>query len=244
MHQLTPPLTLNWGMATTVEQQLGLGRFLANAQVATRGTSDDAYTPDWVLTLAAKALGGIIDLDPCADPQRRVPARRHFTLADDGLSEPWHGTVWLNPPYSDTTAWLKHLHLYLAAGKVTQAIALLPVSTLGNKGAVPVINEACSAYTVLEGRLTFLDADYRPHKGALAMSSVLLYFGADPDRFLSLTMAYGIGSLVAKRKPAVNYRKQCEHCGGLVESRRSTAKFCGNSCRVSAHQRRKREQCC
>jgi len=225
-----------------VEQQLGLGRFLSNASVATRGTSDDAYTPDWVLAIAKRALGGIIDLDPCADPKRRVPARRHFTLVDDGLSEPWYGTVWLNPPYSDTTAWLRQLHVYLTAGKVTQAIALLPVSVLGNKGAVPIINDACTAYTVLEGRLTFLDQEYKPHKGALAMSSVLLYFGAEPDRFLSLTMEYGVGALVAKRKPSVNYRKQCEHCGGLVESRRSTAKFCSASCRVSAHQKQKRLQ--
>jgi hypothetical protein len=222
-----------------IEQQLGLGRFLGNAAVATRGTSDDAYTPDWVLELACRALGGIIDLDPCADPQRRVKARRHFTLVEDGLSEPWYGTVWLNPPYSDTTTWLQHLHQYYAAGNVTAAIALLPVSVLGNKGAVPIVNDACSAYTVLQGRLTFLDSEYKPHKGALAMSSVLLYFGGEPERFLGLTMEYGIGSLVAKRKPGVNYRKQCEHCGGLVESSRSTARFCSPSCRVMAHRARR-----
>ena len=222
-----------------IEQQLGLGRFLANSAVSTRGTSDDAYTPDWVLDIVKRALGGIIDLDPCSDPQRRVPARRHFTLADDGLSEPWHGTVFVNPPYSDTTAWLRHLHLYIQAGSVTAAIALLPVSVLGNKGAAPIIRDACSAYTVLEGRLTFLDEDYKPHKGALAMSSVLLYFGADPKRFLSLTMGYGIGALVAKEKPSVHYRKQCEYCGGLVEGQRRTKKYCSDTCRVQAHRKRK-----
>lgn len=225
----------------SIEQQLGLGRFLNNSAVANRGTSDDAYTPDWVLDIVKRSLGGIIDLDPCADPQRRVPARRHFTITDDGLAEPWHGTVFLNPPYSDTTAWLKHLHLYIETGSVAAAIALLPVSVLGNKGAAPIIRDACSAYTVLEGRLTFLDEDYKPHKGALAMSSVLLYFGDNPDRFLQLTMPYGVGALVAKRKPSVNYRKQCEHCGKLVESSRSTARFCSTSCRVTAHQQRKRK---
>ena len=222
-----------------VNQQLGLGRFLSNSSVSTRGTSDDAYTPDWVLELVRKALGGIIDLDPCADPKRRVPARRHFTLADDGLSEPWHGTVFVNPPYSDTTAWLKHLHLYLSTDSVKAAIALLPVSVLGNKGAVPIIRDACTAYTVLEGRLTFLDEDYKPHKGALAMSSVLLYFGPEPNRFLSLTMSYGIGALVAKSKPDVHHHQQCEHCGGLVEGKRRTKRFCSDSCRVQAHKKRK-----
>jgi hypothetical protein len=28
-----------------------------------------------------------------------VKARVHFTPADDGLSLPWHGSVFANPPY-------------------------------------------------------------------------------------------------------------------------------------------------
>ena len=221
-----------------IEQQLGLSRFMGNLG-GHRTTTDDAYTPDWILDLAKRSLGGIIDLDPCSDPKRRTPARRHFTVDDDGLSEPWHGTVWLNPPYSDTQAWLNQLYLYLTAEQVTAAIALLPVSVLGNKGVVPIINDVCSAYTVLSGRVQFLDGDYKPMKSTLAMSSVLLYFGADPKRFLSLTMGYGIGALVAKEKPSVHYRKQCEYCGGLVEGQRRTKKYCSDTCRVQAHRKRK-----
>lgn len=34
-----------------------------------------------------------------------VPTRRRFTADDDGLSRPWHGFVWCNPPYSNVKAW-------------------------------------------------------------------------------------------------------------------------------------------
>ena len=59
-------------------------------------TSDTAehYTPAHVLDLVVQIMGGI-DLDPCADPGRRVPAAAHYTAEDDGLSRPWVGKVYL-----------------------------------------------------------------------------------------------------------------------------------------------------
>lgn len=29
-----------------------------------------------------------------------------YTADDDGLQQPWHGTVWCNPPYSEIRPWL------------------------------------------------------------------------------------------------------------------------------------------
>lgn len=34
---------------------------------------------------------------------------QRFTIADDGLSQPWHGFVWCNPPYSDPLPWCQLL---------------------------------------------------------------------------------------------------------------------------------------
>ena len=66
-------------------------------------TSDDYYTPPWVF----ERMGLDFDLDVCAPPGGIpwIPARRFFTMADDGLSQPWEGRVWMNPPYSNTTPW-------------------------------------------------------------------------------------------------------------------------------------------
>src|SRR5262245_6844094 len=59
------------------------------------------YTPPAYLEAARLVLGGI-DLDPASSDvaQRRVRAGRYFTKKDDGLSRPWRGRVWLNPPYA------------------------------------------------------------------------------------------------------------------------------------------------
>jgi len=37
-------------------------------------------------------------LDACASPQNAKCAR-YFTVEQDGLAQPWTGTVWVNPPY-------------------------------------------------------------------------------------------------------------------------------------------------
>lgn len=44
---------------------------------------------------------GPFDLDPCATPTNAKCAK-YYTQQDDGLSKPWTGTVWMNPPYGRT----------------------------------------------------------------------------------------------------------------------------------------------
>lgn len=70
---------------------------------AVAATSDDCYTPRWVFD----AMGLSFDLDvaaPIGGPWH-VPCKRYYTAADDGLSQPWDGLVWCNPPYSNYSPW-------------------------------------------------------------------------------------------------------------------------------------------
>lgn len=59
------------------------------------------YTPADILEAARKTMGGWIDLDPASDEigNRSVKAIKYYAEADDGLSKPWFGKVWLNHPF-------------------------------------------------------------------------------------------------------------------------------------------------
>jgi len=60
------------------------------------GATDDWYTPRHIFD----ALGLIFDLDPCSPgPTHWVPARKIYMKEDDGLVQPWSGTVFMNPPF-------------------------------------------------------------------------------------------------------------------------------------------------
>jgi hypothetical protein len=64
--------------------------------------SDERYTPSWVF----HHLGITFDLDPCSPVEGgdAVPAHHKLTRLDDGLAHDWHGIVWVNPPFSNATA--------------------------------------------------------------------------------------------------------------------------------------------
>lgn len=61
--------------------------------------SGDWMTPLWLVDLCREVTGAF-DLDPASSDEANaiVMAKRFFTARDDGLEQPWAGTVFLNPP--------------------------------------------------------------------------------------------------------------------------------------------------
>ncbi len=71
--------------------------------------NDEWLTPPEIIN----ALG-TFDLDPCTPIKRPWDtAQKHYTKEDDGLTQPWFGRVWLNPPYGrETFKWVRKLALH------------------------------------------------------------------------------------------------------------------------------------
>lgn len=71
------------------------------------GETDEWYTPAYIF----RAMGVRFDLDVSSPPTGplHVPADDFIAPPRDGLSHPWHGFVWMNPPFghqSTKRAWL------------------------------------------------------------------------------------------------------------------------------------------
>jgi DNA polymerase-1 len=149
--------------------------------------SAEWYTPPEILGVVRECLGPI-ELDPCSNSHAtpNVPARRHFTAAEDGLAREWPArTLFLNPPYGRTiNAWVGKLLDEYAAGRVQEAMALVPARTdtawFRPLFAFPIC--------YIRGRLKFSGG---PHPAPFP--SALVYLGPHPERFRAAVA--GLGSL-------------------------------------------------
>jgi hypothetical protein len=92
------------------------------------------YIPGNII-IAAIELMGAIDLDPYSNSKKlpNVPAKLHYTAADNGLVRPWgpKRRVFLNPPPTPRAAgqWITKLCNEYESGSITEAVALLNAVT-------------------------------------------------------------------------------------------------------------------
>lgn len=78
------------------------------------GASDEWYTPPFIFD----ALGLQFDLDPCSPGiDHWVPAKKIYTIADDGLAQPWNGLVFMNPPFGGRNGHVPWLKRFIEHGK-------------------------------------------------------------------------------------------------------------------------------
>lgn len=132
-----------------------------------RMLNDEWLTPPHIL-----AALGRFDLDPCAPVVRPWPmADRHYTAHDNGLAQPWHGRVWLNPPYGlEAARWLARLAEHGAG------TALIFARTETQMFFEHVWSKA-TALLFLRGRLHFHHVDGTRAKANGGAPSVLIAYG-------------------------------------------------------------------
>ncbi len=148
--------------------------------------SPEHYTPSKVLDRVLDVFGEI-DLDPCSNAHgddANVPAAAHFTKDDDGLSREWHGRAYVNPPYGrDIDAWVEKLVAEHEAGRVTEAIALLP----GRIDTQWFDRLRGFLWCVIKGRLTFVGND-----DPAPFPSVVVYLGERQAEFYDAFADIGV----------------------------------------------------
>lgn len=68
-------------------------------------------TDEWLTPPSIIRSLGQFDIDPCSPIVRPWnTATVHYNINDNGLLLPWHGRVWLNPPYGSTMIkWLQKM---------------------------------------------------------------------------------------------------------------------------------------
>jgi hypothetical protein len=141
--------------------------------VQIRNASDEWYTPSEIIERVVQVLR-VIDLDPCSPADPTVPALAHYTRADDGLSRPWAGHIYMNPPYGrEIQAWAEKLIHEHQAGNVTEAIALIPARTDTDWFRLFRDHPIC----FIGKRLKFSGQDNAP------FPSAVIYLGKDIKRF-------------------------------------------------------------
>ena len=165
----------------------GLRRFVRNQHTMdVMGSSQgpEWYTPRHIIDLTLM-LFGEIDLDPCSNSHimPNVPAKVHYTKAEDGLSQPWFGKVYMNPPYgNEISQWTEQLVKAYKQEEIQEAIALLP-GRIDTQWFQPLYEYLiCN----IRGRLQFVGS-----KNSAPFPSVIVYLGTRERAFIDIFRELG-----------------------------------------------------
>jgi phage N-6-adenine-methyltransferase len=168
-----------------VGRVLGAGLYLAargtpRAFFTHAGNSSTNHrweTPRELLTALYGVFGGRFDLDPCSPRKKNPPVRAqvHFTAEDDGLSRPWFGVVFVNPPYGRTLGrWIEKARHEVESGHARTVVALIPARTDTKAWHRDVAKRATVYF--LRGRLRFSGS-----RAGAPFPSALVIWGAAPE---------------------------------------------------------------
>lgn len=159
------------------------------AHVGHNAGDNEWYTPaDYIK--AAKAVMGDVDLDPASSDVANsvVGAYKFYTEADNGLTKPWSGRVWMNPPYAQPliAQFAERLVESFTAGDVTEACVL--VNNASETAWCSGLLTPASAICFPRGRIKF----WHPRKeSAPLQGQFIIYLGPRPAEFRAEFRQFG-----------------------------------------------------
>lgn len=188
---------LRLGLNVQSTEHLGLDQAMkllstgkTDHQLINQSKSNEWYTPIEYINAVKEVMGGI-DLDPasCQDANTEIQATEFFS--ENGLTQEWHGRVWLNPPYGRTEGesnqmlWANKLIEEFRSGRVTQA-CLLVNAVPGNAWFIPLWQYLiCFIYH----RIKFHNQKWKSKQPT--QSNAIVYFGSRNEAFCKVFKEFG-----------------------------------------------------
>jgi hypothetical protein len=114
------------------------------------------------------------------EAQKIVQAATYYTLADNGLVQPWRGMVWLNGPWGNLPPWVRKLISEMKIGNVPAAIMLTHNNTSTAWFDMAMQEAASVCYP--RGMIRFLDRNGMPLPN-FSWAQMFIYFGNDVEKF-------------------------------------------------------------
>lgn len=157
--------------------------------VTANAGDNEWYTPREYIKAAIDVMGAI-DLDPAsaAAANQIVGAAEFYDAAADGLTRPWAGRVWLNPPYAQPLVdrFCTRLAREYTLGSVDEALVLVNNAT--ETGWFQALLAVAAAACFPRGRVRF----WHPDKQAVPLQGqAVLYLGRKGAVFAAEFVKFG-----------------------------------------------------
>lgn len=161
-----------------------------HVHVAQNAGDNEWYTPSEFVEAARQAMGNI-DIDPASSAiaNETVKADKFFTKKDDGLSQPWYGAVWCNPPYAQPliAQFAEAIVSRYESGEIQQACVLVnnATETKWFQYLLSVANMVCFPAS----RIRFISPDNK--KSAPLQGQAIIYIGTRRSEFAKAFAQFG-----------------------------------------------------
>lgn len=180
-------------------------------------SSDEWSTPRDLFAALDAEFG--FTLDPCASPENHTCAD-YFTKEQNGLSRPWGGVVFMNPPYGRAIGlWMRKA--YEESQRGATVVCLVPVRTDARWWSVV---EHAAEVRFIRGRLKFGNA---PTSAPFPNAIIVFRPGHNGQPKVHYW----------DRLSVRNLTRSCAVCRAPLTGKRRDARTCSGACRFRLHYR-------
>jgi len=132
-------------------------------------------TPDWLLNKIERGLDSTIHTDPAAAKTTKIGVWNNYTVADNGLEQPWEGNTFCNPPFSHKEKFLVKAVEEYQKDYNRMVIFVTPDSTDTKSWWHDYIAPHASYVWFSRGRVNYVDPDDGKTSGATFGTAISIF---------------------------------------------------------------------